>query len=133
MYIPAPSGSVGFLDERVPAPEDVVAARRDAPKAKVTMNVTPSFNYKVESVRSLLFRDGSTADAVMEQLCTTLQQAPRSASSSSPPTSGSVAVRASSLTSEALLLALRGVSLAGESIRAEDASNFKKVREVLQV
>lgn len=79
------------------------------------------------------YRDGSTVDAVMEQMCATLNQAPAaSASPSSPPTSGSGAVRASPSANEALLLALRGVSLAGESIRAEDASSFRKVREVFQ-
>lgn len=64
----------------------------------------------------------------MEQLCASLKQPSPSARSSSP-SSGSGAARAGSSASEALLLALRGVSLAGESIGAEDASGFRKVRE----
>ncbi|CAM9191469.1 unnamed protein product, partial [Scytosiphon promiscuus] len=57
-------------------------------------------------------RDGGTVDVVMEQLCATLKRMPPAASSTS--------------TTDALLLALRGVSLAGESIGAEDASSFRK-------
>lgn len=56
---------------------------------------------------------------VMEQLCATLNRKPAAGPSSS--------------TTDALLLALRGVSLAGESIGAEDASSFRKVREIFQL
>lgn len=80
----------------------------------------------------LFSRDGSTVDVVMEQLCATLNQAPPSASSSSLG-SDTGAVRAGSSMSDALLLALRGVSLAGEGIGTEDASSFRKVREVFQI
>ncbi|CBN74503.1 hypothetical protein Esi_0028_0118 [Ectocarpus siliculosus] len=86
-----------------------------------------------ERVQLRQLRDGSTVDVVMEQLCATLNRAPPmdfSSSSSSPPggtaSLGAGAARTGSSAREALLLALRGVSLAGESIGAQDATSFRK-------
>ncbi|CAM9353211.1 unnamed protein product, partial [Ectocarpus sp. 13 AM-2016] len=87
-----------------------------------------------ERVQLRQLRDGSTVDVVMEQLCATLNRAPPMDSSSSSPSSppggtaspGAGAARTGSTAREALLLALRGVSLAGESIGAQDATSFRK-------
>lgn len=76
----------------------------------------------------LFSRDGSTVDVVMEQLYASLNEAPPSARPSSLG-SDTGAARAGSSTRDALLLALRGVSLAGEGIRTEDAGSFRKVSE----
>ena len=64
-------------------------------------------------------RDGGTAEVVMDQLCATLQ-APR-------PSLGGTAIAQTGSVSDALLLALRGLSLGVGSIGAEEASSFRKV------
>lgn len=60
-------------------------------------------------------RDGGTSRVVMDQLCATLRSVE----------AGSGSVR------KALLLALRGVSLTGGSIGADEASSFRKVHETV--
>lgn len=56
----------------------------------------------------------------MDQLCATLRAPPSSGGTTGAAQTGPV--------SDALLLALRGLSLGGGSIGAEEASNFRKVR-----
>ncbi|CAM9703344.1 unnamed protein product, partial [Laminaria digitata] len=64
-------------------------------------------------------RDGGTAEVVMDQLCDTLR---------APPSLGNTTTGAAQTgpVSDALLLALRGLSLGGGSIGAEEASSFRK-------
>lgn len=72
-------------------------------------------------------RDGGTAALVMDQLHATLQALakPPATSGGGGGGGGTVAVRC---VKDALLLALRGVSLSGGSIGAEEASTFRRVR-----
>ena len=73
----------------------------------------------VGSYSPTILRDGGTSQEVMEQLCATLR--------SSKPTSSGVGEAEAGLEHRALLMALRGVSLAGGSIGADEASSFRKV------
>lgn len=65
-------------------------------------------------------RDGGTAEVVMAQLCATLEEW-------SPAKTGARVGSAY----DAMLLALRGVSLAGGGIGAEDATRFRRVKTVV--